>query len=188
MRNDNTDLRPPSIGLSRLSSQAQERPRRCRARRRPQERPCTSCRLRTARTVTSPFTVRFGLRGMGVAPAGVTNPNTGHHHSWSTSTRAAGEPADAERANIGTSASAKRKRSSRCRPASTRCSSCSATPCTSRISRPCARRRSRSPSRRSSRPMDIRTDFVDAVGNTPLIKLRKRRSSRAARSWAKRSS
>jgi hypothetical protein len=31
-------------------------------------------------TVTSPFTVRFGLRGMGVAPAGVTTPSTGHHH------------------------------------------------------------------------------------------------------------
>lgn len=31
-------------------------------------------------TVASPFTVLFGLRGMGVAPAGVTNPNTGHHH------------------------------------------------------------------------------------------------------------
>lgn len=31
-------------------------------------------------TVTSPVTVRFGLRGMGVAPAGVTSPNTGHHH------------------------------------------------------------------------------------------------------------
>ena len=30
--------------------------------------------------VTSPFTVRFGLKGMGVAPAGVTNANTGHHH------------------------------------------------------------------------------------------------------------
>ena len=30
--------------------------------------------------VSSPFTVRFGLKGMGVAPAGVTNPNTGHHH------------------------------------------------------------------------------------------------------------
>jgi hypothetical protein len=28
----------------------------------------------------SPFTVRFGLRGMGVAPAGVEAPNTGHHH------------------------------------------------------------------------------------------------------------
>lgn len=31
-------------------------------------------------TVSSPFTVRFGLRGMGVAPAGITAPNTGHHH------------------------------------------------------------------------------------------------------------
>ena len=31
-------------------------------------------------TVTSPFTVRFGLSGMGVAPAGVEKPNTGHHH------------------------------------------------------------------------------------------------------------
>jgi len=30
--------------------------------------------------VSSPFTVRFGLKGMGVAPAGVTNANTGHHH------------------------------------------------------------------------------------------------------------
>jgi hypothetical protein len=30
--------------------------------------------------LTSPVTVRFGLRGMGVAPAGATNPNTGHHH------------------------------------------------------------------------------------------------------------
>jgi hypothetical protein len=31
-------------------------------------------------TVTSPVTVRFGLSGMGVAPAGVANPATGHHH------------------------------------------------------------------------------------------------------------
>jgi hypothetical protein len=30
--------------------------------------------------VSSPVTIRFGLRGMGVAPAGVTSPNTGHHH------------------------------------------------------------------------------------------------------------
>ena len=30
--------------------------------------------------VTSPVTVRFGLRGIGVAPAGVQLPNTGHHH------------------------------------------------------------------------------------------------------------
>jgi hypothetical protein len=31
-------------------------------------------------TVSSPFTVQFGLKGMGVAPAGVTTANTGHHH------------------------------------------------------------------------------------------------------------
>jgi hypothetical protein len=31
-------------------------------------------------TVTSPVTIQFGLKGMGVAPAGVTNENTGHFH------------------------------------------------------------------------------------------------------------
>jgi hypothetical protein len=31
-------------------------------------------------TVSGPVTVRFGLRGMGVAPADVAWPNTGHHH------------------------------------------------------------------------------------------------------------
>jgi hypothetical protein len=31
-------------------------------------------------TVASPVTVRFGLRGMGVAPAGVDKADTGHHH------------------------------------------------------------------------------------------------------------
>ena len=31
-------------------------------------------------TVENPFTVRFGLGGMGVAPAGVERENTGHHH------------------------------------------------------------------------------------------------------------
>lgn len=30
--------------------------------------------------VTSPVTVIFGLKGMGVAPAGVEKENTGHHH------------------------------------------------------------------------------------------------------------
>ncbi|MGE0486943.1 MAG: DUF4399 domain-containing protein [Gammaproteobacteria bacterium] len=30
--------------------------------------------------VNGKFTVRFGLRGMGVAPAGVEMPGTGHHH------------------------------------------------------------------------------------------------------------
>ena len=31
-------------------------------------------------TVSNPVTVRFGLKGMGVAPAGVEKENTGHHH------------------------------------------------------------------------------------------------------------
>src|ERR1700744_3361091 len=31
-------------------------------------------------TVQGPVTVRFGLKGMGVAPAGVKFDNTGHHH------------------------------------------------------------------------------------------------------------
>ncbi len=31
-------------------------------------------------TVSSPFKVQFGLTGMGVAPAGVEKPKTGHHH------------------------------------------------------------------------------------------------------------
>jgi hypothetical protein len=31
-------------------------------------------------TVESPVTVRFGLRGMGIAPAGIEMANTGHHH------------------------------------------------------------------------------------------------------------
>jgi len=30
--------------------------------------------------VANPFKVQFGLAGMGVAPAGVDKPNTGHHH------------------------------------------------------------------------------------------------------------
>lgn len=31
-------------------------------------------------TVKSPVTVKFGLKGMGIAPAGVTFDNSGHHH------------------------------------------------------------------------------------------------------------
>jgi hypothetical protein len=31
-------------------------------------------------TLASPVTVRFGLRGMGIAPAGIAMENTGHHH------------------------------------------------------------------------------------------------------------
>ena len=31
-------------------------------------------------SVTSPVTIKFGLSGIGVAPAGVNQQNTGHHH------------------------------------------------------------------------------------------------------------
>lgn len=31
-------------------------------------------------TISGPVTVLFGLKGMGVAPAGVEKENTGHHH------------------------------------------------------------------------------------------------------------
>jgi len=31
-------------------------------------------------TVSGPVTVRFGLKGMGIAPAGIRFDNTGHHH------------------------------------------------------------------------------------------------------------
>jgi len=30
--------------------------------------------------VTSPVVVRFGLQGMGIAPAGIDRAGTGHHH------------------------------------------------------------------------------------------------------------
>lgn len=31
-------------------------------------------------TITGPVTIQFGLRGMGVAPAGTEKEKTGHHH------------------------------------------------------------------------------------------------------------
>lgn len=31
-------------------------------------------------SVTSPVTVKFGIEGMEIAPAGTAKPNTGHHH------------------------------------------------------------------------------------------------------------
>lgn len=35
---------------------------------------------RNGATVQGPVTVKFGLKGMGIAPAGVKFDNTGHHH------------------------------------------------------------------------------------------------------------
>jgi hypothetical protein len=36
--------------------------------------------LKNQDQLTAPFTVIFGLSGMGIAPAGTEKPNTGHHH------------------------------------------------------------------------------------------------------------
>jgi Domain of unknown function (DUF4399) len=57
-------------------------------------------------TVASPFKVQFGLVGMGVAPAGVEKPNTGHHHLIIDTTLSADElkapiPADAKHLHFG---------------------------------------------------------------------------------------
>ncbi len=57
-------------------------------------------------TVTSPFKVQFGLTGMGVAPAGVEKPNTGHHHLLIDATLSPAElkapiPADAKHLHFG---------------------------------------------------------------------------------------
>jgi len=32
------------------------------------------------KSVKKKFTIKFGLKGMGIAPAGIKFPNTGHHH------------------------------------------------------------------------------------------------------------
>ena len=45
-------------------------------------------------TVSGPFTVRFGLKGMGIAPAGVEKEKTGHHHLIIDAPLPAGEDLD----------------------------------------------------------------------------------------------
>ena len=68
--------------LARLWVQRCSRPRPWRrSARRPRPAPRSiSSRRTTAEVVHGPVTVRFGLKGMGVAPAGVKVDNTGHHH------------------------------------------------------------------------------------------------------------
>jgi hypothetical protein len=62
--------------------------------------------LKDGDTVTSPFKIQFGLTGMGVAPAGVEKPNTGHHHLIIDATLAGDDlktpiPADANHLHFG---------------------------------------------------------------------------------------
>ena len=62
--------------------------------------------LKDGDTVASPFKVQFGLTGMGVAPAGVEKPNTGHHHLIIDTTLSGDElkapiPSDAKHVHFG---------------------------------------------------------------------------------------
>jgi hypothetical protein len=62
--------------------------------------------LKDGDTVSNPFKVQFGLTGMGVAPAGVEKPNTGHHHLLIDTTLSGDElkqpiPADAKHMHFG---------------------------------------------------------------------------------------
>lgn len=54
--------------------------------------------------VTSPVTVKFGVEGMDVAPAGTDKPNTGHHHliiDAKLPDMSAAVPADANHVHFG---------------------------------------------------------------------------------------
>jgi len=62
--------------------------------------------LKNGAKVKSPFLVQFGLSGMGIAPAGVEKPNTGHHHLIIDAKMSAEElkapiPADAHHLHFG---------------------------------------------------------------------------------------
>jgi Domain of unknown function (DUF4399) len=59
---------------------------------------------RDGETVSSPVTVRFGLRGMGIAPAGIAMDGTGHHHLLVDTAAPASDkpiPADAKHVHFG---------------------------------------------------------------------------------------
>ena len=54
--------------------------------------------------VASPVTVKFGIEGMDIAPAGTDKPNTGHHHliiDGKVDDMAAAIPADAGHVHFG---------------------------------------------------------------------------------------
>lgn len=62
-----------ALGLSAVAAQAQETPS-------PDGAMVYFIGLSDGDTVSSPVTLHFGLKGMGVAPAGTERENTGHHH------------------------------------------------------------------------------------------------------------
>ena len=96
-------------------------------------------------TVSSPVVVRFGLSGMGVAPAGTEKEGTGHHHLIVDAELPNLDepiPSDENYRHFG---KGQTRPLSSCPPAPTRCSCCWATTTTSRTTRRSPRSGSRSP-------------------------------------------
>jgi hypothetical protein len=96
--------------------------------------------------VHSPVLVQFGLRGMGIAPAGIKFDNTGHHHllidTDAPADLSAPLPASDKIVHFGKGQTETSLTPPR---AGTPCSCCSRTRTTSRTARRCCR--ARSPSR-----------------------------------------
>ena len=115
--------------------------------------------LKNGQHVKSPVLVQFGLSGMGVAPAGSTNANTGHHHLIiDADTPPAGMPIAMDEKHRHFGGGQTEISVPLCR-ATTRSSSCSPTARTFRTIRPSSRRKSRSRSTRR---------HYRARGDTPL--------------------
>lgn len=59
---------------------ADEKPAKLEKRKSPKGARAYIISPKDGKTVKRKFTVRFGLKGMGVAPASIDKENTGHHH------------------------------------------------------------------------------------------------------------
>src|SRR5262249_30893938 len=94
--------------------------------------------LKDGAELDSPFLVQFGLSGMGVAPAGIEKPNTGHHHLIIDTKLTPEELSSRFRLMITTCISGRDKPKpwSPCQKVSTRCNSSSATGRTFRMCHP----------------------------------------------------
>ncbi|MCB1560295.1 MAG: DUF4399 domain-containing protein, partial [Xanthomonadales bacterium] len=68
------------VGLASLSARAADSSPAIERRAAPDDAELYIISPGDGEAVKSPVTVRFGLRGMGVTPAGSDLPHTGHHH------------------------------------------------------------------------------------------------------------
>ena len=66
--------------IAGLPLYADSKPARFQSRTAPEGATVYFISPQNGETLSNPVTVKFGLKGMGVAPAGVDHPKTGHHH------------------------------------------------------------------------------------------------------------